>query len=202
MKKYKIIGLTGQTGAGKSTVSAVLAKGGAAVIDADRLVAELYKPESVCLRVLSAEFGEDIILPDKSLDRKKLAQRAFSAKEKTALLGSLIHPFVLSLFLEKAESLVKDGKKLIVFDAPQLFESRANVICDYIISITAEESLRRQRIMNRDSISEEMAESRINAQLPESYFKENSDFILENNGSQSELISKTEGLLGYLRQVI
>ena len=106
MKKYKIIGLTGQTGAGKSTVSAVLAKGGAAVIDADRLVAELYKPESVCLRVLSAEFGEDIILPDKSLDRKKLAQRAFASKEKTALLGSLIHPFVLSLFLEKAESLV------------------------------------------------------------------------------------------------
>lgn len=202
MKKYKILGLTGQTGAGKSTVSLTLEKSGAAVINADSLVAELYKPESVCLKILSAEFGNDIIMPDKTLDRKKLAQRAFATKEKKELLGKLIHPFVLALFLEKTEEYVNADKKLIVFDAPQLFESKANVICDYIISITADEEVRKKRIMLRDNISEEMAKSRINAQLSESYFKENSDFILENNGSKQELISKTEGLLGYLRQVI
>lgn len=202
MKKYKILGLTGQTGAGKSTVSEVFAKNGAAVINADRLVAELYEPNSVCLKILSAEFGSDIILPNKTLDRKKLAQRAFATKEKTEILGELIHPFVLSLFLKKAEECISADKKLIVFDAPQLFESRANVICDFIISITADESIRKQRIMQRDNISEEMADSRINAQLTESYFKENSDFILENNGTRQELISKAEGLLGYLRQVI
>lgn len=202
MKKYKILGLTGQTGAGKSTVSEVFAKNGAAVINADRLVAELYEPNSVCLKILSAEFGSDIILPNKTLDRKKLAQRAFATKEKTEILGELIHPFVLSLFLKKAEGCISADKKLIVFDAPQLFESRANVICDFIISITADENIRKQRIMQRDNISEEMADSRINAQLTESYFKENSDFILENNGSRQELISKAEGLLGYLRQVI
>lgn len=199
MKKYKILGLTGQTGAGKSTVSEVFAKNGAAVINADRLVAELYEPNSVCLKILSAEFGSDIILPNKTLDRKKLAQRAFATKEKTEILGELIHPFVLSLFLKKVEKCISADKKLIVFDAPQLFESRANVICDFIISITADENIRKQRIMQRDNISEEMADSRINAQLTESYFKENSDFILENNGSRQELISKAEGLLGYLR---
>lgn len=199
MKKYKILGLTGQTGAGKSTVSEVFAKNGAAVINADRLVAELYEPNSVCLKILSAEFGSDIILPNKTLDRKKLAQRAFETKEKTEILGELIHPFVLSLFLKKVEKCISADKKLIVFDAPQLFESRANVICDFIISITADENIRKQRIMQRDNISEEMADSRINAQLTESYFKENSDFILENNGSRQELISKAEGLLGYLR---
>ena len=63
MKKYKILGLTGQTGAGKSTVSKVFAKNGTAVINADELVAELYMPDSVCLKILSAEFGSDIILP-------------------------------------------------------------------------------------------------------------------------------------------
>lgn len=202
MKKYKIIGLTGQTGAGKSTVSKVFEKIGAAVVDADKLVAELYTPDSICLKVLSAEFGADVILQDKSLDRKKLAQRAFASKEKTELLGKLIHPFVISLFLEKVESFVKNDKKLILFDAPQLFESRAYVVCDYIISVVADEEIRTKRIMSRDNISEEMAKSRINAQLSENYFKDNSDFILENNGSQDELISKTEGLLGYLRQVI
>lgn len=202
MKKYKILGLTGQTGAGKSTVSAVFEKNGAAVINADKLVSELYMPGSVCLKILSAEFGGDIILPDKSLDRKKLAQRAFASKEKTAILGKLIHPFVLSLFLEKTEEFVNTDKKLIVFDAPQLFESRANMICDYIISITADENIRRQRIIQRDNISEQMADTRIKAQLSENYFKENSDFILENNGTQQELIDKTEGLFGYIRQVI
>lgn len=65
MKKYKILGLTGQTGAGKSTVSEVFAKSGTAVINADELVAELYMPDSVCLKILSAEFGSDIILPNK-----------------------------------------------------------------------------------------------------------------------------------------
>ena len=167
MKKYKILGLTGQTGAGKSTVSKVFAKNGTAVINADELVAELYMPDSVCLKILSAEFGSDIILPDKNLDRKKLAQRSFATKEKTAVLGKLIHPFVLSLFLEKTEKLVNNDKKFIVFDAPQLFESKANVICDYIISVTADENIRKQRIMQRDGISEEMAERRINAQLSE-----------------------------------
>ena len=196
MKKYKILGLTGQTGAGKSTVSEVFAKSGTAVINADELVAELYMPDSVCLKILSAEFGSDII------DRKKLAQRAFATKEKTAVLGKLIHPFVLSLFLEKTEKLVNSDKKFIVFDAPQLFESKANVICDYIISVTADENIRKQRIMQRDGISEEMAESRINAQLSENYFKDNSDFILENNGTKQELIDKAEGLFGYIRQVI
>lgn len=189
-------------GAGKSTVSKVFAKNGTAVINADELVAELYMPDSVCLKILSAEFGSDIILPNKNLDRKKLAQRAFATKEKTAVLGKLIHPFVLSLFLEKTEKLVNNDKKFIVFDAPQLFESKANVICDYIISVTADENIRKQRIMQRDGISEEMAESRINAQLSENYFKENSDFILENTGTKQELIDKAEGLFGYIRQVI
>ena len=97
---------------------------------------------------------------------------------------------------------LQQKKKPPFSDAPQLFESKANVICDYIISVTADENIRKQRIMQRDGISEEMAESRINAQLSENYFKDNSDFILENNGTKQELIDKAEGLFGYIRQVI
>ena len=93
MKKYKILGLTGQTGAGKSTVSKVFAKNGTAVINADELVAELYMPDSVCLKILSAEFGSDIILPNKNLDRKKLAQRAFAFSAN--LSTRLYFPFSL-----------------------------------------------------------------------------------------------------------
>lgn len=136
------------------------------------------------------------ILTERSLLKGHLQQKKNRRSRQT------YPPVCTFLFLEKTEKLVNNDKKFIVFDAPQLFESKANVICDYIISVTADENIRKQRIMQRDGISEEMAESRINAQLSENYFKDNSDFILENNGTKQELIDKAEGLFGYIRQVI
>ena len=198
MKKHRIIGLTGQTGAGKSTVSKMLLKNGAAVISADELVSQLYIPDSICLKTLSAQFGSDIIRSDKSLDRQKLAQKAFADSESTKLLNSIVHPFVLTLFLEKTAGFVREGCRCIVFDAPQLFESKANVFCDYIISVIADRSLRMERICKRDNISVQMAESRIKAQFSEKFFIENSDFVIENNGSEEQLREKAENLVSAL----
>lgn len=159
-------------------------------------------PTRYILRYFRLNLAVTLFCRTKILTERNLLKGHLQQKKKTAVLGKLIHPFVLSLFLEKTEKLVNSDKKFIVFDAPQLFESKANVICDYIISVTADENIRKQRIMQRDGISEEMAESRINAQLSENYFKDNSDFILENNGTKQELIDKAEGLFGYIRQVI
>lgn len=197
MKKHRIIGLTGQTGAGKSTVSEVLLQKGAAVINADELVSELYTPDSICLKTLAAQFGADILKADKSLDRPKLAQRAFADKESTKLLGEIVHPFVLTLFLEKTSQLVQNGYKCIVFDAPQLFESKANVFCDYIVSVIADKDIRLTRICKRDNISAEMAESRMNAQFSQEFFIENSDFVIENNGSEEQLREKAGNVTLY-----
>lgn len=195
MKKCRILGLTGQSGAGKSTVASFLEQNGFYVISADLLVRKIYNSGSPCLKTLAAVFGEDIISDNGTPDRKLLAKRAFSSKENTALLSSIVHPFVTAELFTQIKKAAESGATTVVYDAPQLFESNADVICDEIISVTAEKSVRLERICKRDNISKENALMRMNAQLDEEFFRENSDYIIENNSDLSSLNVQLEGLL-------
>lgn len=200
MKKCRIIGLTGQSGAGKSTVAGFLEQNGFKVINADLLVRKIYNSSSPCLKTIASVFGEDIITENGTPDRKLLAKRAFSSKQNIALLSSIVHPFVTAeLFAEIKKSAV-NGATTVVYDAPQLFESNADVICDEIISVTAEKSVRLERICKRDNISKENALMRMNAQLDEEFFRENSDYIIENNSDISSLNIQLEGLIKQLNR--
>lgn len=182
MKKIKLIGLTGQTGAGKSTVARIFAENGYTVINADSLVSKVYNENKACLSAVAARFGQDIINPDGSLNRQLLAQRAFSSPENTKALGELVHPFVLSLTLRE----LKNVKTDVVFDAPQLFESGIDVLCDAVAAVVADESVRLKRIIARDNITEQQALQRINAQYDEEFFRQNCDYIIENNSGSPE----------------
>jgi dephospho-CoA kinase len=195
LKKCRILGLTGQSGAGKSTVASFLEQNGFYVISADLLVRKIYNSGSPCLKTLAAVFGEDIISDNGTPDRKLLAKRAFSSKENTALLSSIVHPFVTAELFTQIKKAAESGATKIVYDAPQLFESNADVICDEIISVTAEKSVRLERICKRDNISKENALMRMNAQLDEEFFRENSDYIIENNSDLSSLNVQLESLL-------
>ena len=178
MARIKIIGLTGQSGAGKSTAARLFEENGFTVINADTLVRNIYTANPACLKAVAASFGQDIILPDGTLDRRLLASRAFSSAENTALLGALVHPFVLAETLK----ILKNVTGCAVLDAPQLFESSIDVICDRIVSVTADEAVRVRRIMERDGISGEQAKERVSAQLSEDFFCAHSDDVIENNG--------------------
>ena len=182
MKRVKIIGLTGQSGAGKSTAAQVFEQNGFAVINADSLVKRVYGQNEYCLDA------------DGTLNRKLLAKRAFSSEENTRALGGIVHPFVLSEFLKE----LKDASGYAVFDAPQLFESGIDVICDTVVSVVAEESTRLARIMNRDGITEDEARQRINAQFSEEFFRANSDYIIENN-TDGGLEQKTLELIAVIK---
>lgn len=195
MKKCRILGLTGQSGAGKSTVAEFLEQNGFYVISADLLVKKIYNSGSPCLKTIAAVFGEDIISDNGTPDRKLLAKRAFSSKENTALLSSIVHPFVTAELFTQIKKAAESGATTVVYDAPQLFESNADVICDKIISVTAEKSVRLERICKRDNISKENALMRMNAQLDEEFFRENSDYIIENNSDLSSLNVQLESLL-------
>ena len=200
MKKCRILGLTGQSGAGKSTVAEFLEQNGFYVISADLLVRKIYNSGSPCLKTIAAVFGEDIISDNGTPDRKLLAKRAFSSKENTALLSSIVHPFVTAELFTQIKKAAESGATTVVYDAPQLFESNADVICDKIISITAEKSVRLERICKRDNISKENALMRMNAQLDEEFFRENSDYIIENNSDISSLKIQLESLLKQLNR--
>ncbi len=188
MKHYKLIGLTGQSGAGKSTVAEAFSKLGAYVINADKIVAELYNAGSPCLKAVAAEFGQDTIRADGTLDRRLLAQRAFASSERTDALNRLVHPFVTARLFE----LLRGAEGIVVFDAPQLFEADADVICDAVVAVTADKDIRVNRIIKRDSLSEEQAMLRVNAQHSEEYFRARADYIIENNFDEESLRIQAE----------
>lgn len=187
MRKAIIIGLTGQTGAGKTTAADMLRKFGYGIVDADRTAARVTEKGSPVLEALASNFGQDIKRADGTLDRKLLAERAFADEKHTKLLNDITHPEIVRLIMKKVEGKFRYGFEGVVIDAPQLFESGLSSECSLIISVTAPESVRLKRIMERDGMTEEDAEKRMHAQLSEDFFKEHSDIIIINDGSTEYL---------------
>lgn len=178
MKNYKLIGLTGPTGAGKSEIAQFFRKSGYEVICADFLAREILNNPLV-IQSLKANFGDDIIMNNK-LNRGLLAERAFKNSDTKKLLDSITHPFISLEFFDELKRISKTGAQRILFDASQLFESGADVICDCVISVTAPKEVRLNRIKERDGLTDEQANERINVQFTDEYFRENSDFVIEN----------------------
>lgn len=187
--EFKIIGLTGQSGAGKSTVSKVFEDFGAKVIDADTLAHNALKTKK-CKENLRKAFGEGIFDENGEVVRKALANAAFKDKESTSLLNKCTHPVIIELSKEAFEKAEQDSYKAAVFDAPTLFESGLDSMCFLVVSVIADKSIRARRIMKRDNLSHDEAMLRLNAQHPDSFYTEKSGYIIENNGTQDELRSK------------
>jgi len=156
-----VIGLTGPTGAGKSTAAGMLAALGCAVIDGDALAREITLPGSPVLAQLAARFGKDIY-KGKNLDRALLAERAFTDEKSRRDLNSITHPAITALAMTRAKAL--QGARAIVLDAAALLESDLARACDHILLVTAPEALRLERILRRGGISEQTARKRIAAQ--------------------------------------
>lgn len=182
-----VIGLTGQTGAGKSTVSKVFVQNGFRLIDADAISRHVVARGSHCLADLQECFTDAILTPDGELDRKVMASIAFSDHRKLEMLNTIMYPYIVGEILRMIHRFSQQNHKLILLDAPTLFESRTDDFCDLIISVVAKPELRMQRIMERDHISEKAAQQRMEMQLTEEFFRLHSDTVLENNSSFSEL---------------
>ncbi|MBQ2842172.1 MAG: threonylcarbamoyl-AMP synthase [Clostridia bacterium] len=177
--KIPVIGLTGQTGAGKTTVASILKEKGCRIVDTDILARKAVQNPEV-IGMLLKRFGDDII-KDGVLDRHELARRAFSTPEGTDALSAITHPEITRLAIEEIHTAEKDGAAAAVVDAALLFDSPLVAICDKNISVVADEKIRLERIIKRDSISESDALLRINAQPPTEYYTEKSDIIINNN---------------------
>lgn len=187
MRRGIVIGLTGQTGAGKSTVAEGLKKYGYGIIDADAISRLVMEKGSPILPRIRETFGSDVFNPDSSINRAALAKKAFSSPENTKKLNEITHPEISRLVLKKVQGAFFDGYEGVIIDAPQLFESKLSYDCKFIISVVAPKDVRLKRIIERDGITEEEAMRRINAQLPEDFFREKSNVIIENNGDEERL---------------
>lgn len=193
MKKMLIIGLTGQTGAGKSTVSEILEKYGCYHIDADKVAHDILENNKEVQEKLKERFGEDITGANGKIDRKILATRAFADKDSTLALNAITHPAVnneiQNIILKQKEY----GTKAVIIDAIALFESGEAKICDYTVAVIAPRDVRLERIIARDKISVSRANERINAQKDESFFTLNADYII-NNCEPYNIYDETEKL--------
>lgn len=178
-----VVGLTGQTGAGKSTVSKVFASNGFAVINADIVARKIVEKGTECLKEINEIFGDDVIYADGTLNRKALGGIVFSDKKKLEVLNTITYPYITGEILRQIRMHSMNGEKLILLDAPTLFESRADDFCELIISVLAEPDTREARIIKRDGLTSEQARKRMNSQYDEDFFVSRSDFIIKNNSN-------------------
>lgn len=202
MKQVCVIGLTGQTGAGKSSVSKIIRSQGIAVIDCDEVSREVVANEKCCLADLALEFSIAILNMDGTLNRKRLGEIVFNDSKKLERLNALIFPYIRSYLKEKIEQFEAQGEKVVVLDAPTLFESGIDADCDFVISVIAPEPLRLNRIVVRDHLTDEEARRRIAAQHNDAYYTTRSQIVIVNDKDQQELHVKTLELVGVIHRAI
>ena len=191
----KILGLTGQSGAGKTLFAKMLTEKGHPCINADELYHSMLIPPSKVLDAIKTTFGEEFLLPDGSLDRKKLGRHVFLNKERLTLLNETVLPIVTEKIAEIANQHQKAGATLLIIDAPTLFESGYDKSCDMTVSIIAPKESRTDRIADRDNISLEDAILRTNAQKDDSFYYERSDYVIVNDKDLDDLQRKAERLI-------
>ena len=175
----RIIGLTGPTGAGKSTWSAAFRTLGCAVIDCDKLARKVVENPAVQTALQVAFGGES--LKSGVLDRRLLASRAFADKQSVQRLNVVTHPAILEQITHEITEYEQRGIGVIIIDAPQLFEGGLEKMCTLVAAVLAPQQIRLKRIMQRDKISEEEAWLRMASQYGDDYFKEHADCILDGS---------------------
>lgn len=187
------IGLTGGIACGKSTVSAMLVRRGAILIDADRLAREVVEPGTPALAEVVRVFGQAVLRGDGTLDRQELGRLVFGSEEKRRTLEDILHPPIRKLMLERmAEAEKQAPDKLVVVDVPLLYESELEDYYQEVMVVYAPEEVQLARLMERNGLSEEEARKRLKAQMPIEWKKEWADHVVDNSGELSATEEQVE----------
>jgi len=194
MSRFYVAAITGRSGSGKSYASEYLANAGVPVIDGDVVARQVVQKGSRCLQELTKAFGKEILQEDGSLNRQLLAEICFSNPDDRDRLNRITHPHIIKVITKEFDNLREQGKGYCVVEAAALVESGLYSICDKVIMITSLEQLQIQRIMKRDSITEQQARTRLSSQLASDEVKNICDMIISNNGTLEEFNSKLDML--------
>jgi dephospho-CoA kinase len=195
----RVFGLTGGIGSGKSTVAALLRERGVPVVDADELAREALAPDSPGLSAVITAFGPGVLLPDGSLDRKRLGALVFADPDARKKLNGITHPIVRQLSQGRFAALEALGVRLAGYDVPLLFEVGLDQTLRPVVVVAASEATQLQRILERGGLSREEAQARIAAQWPLTEKRARADHVIDNDGSRAELAAQVDVLVERLR---
>lgn len=189
-----VIGITGPTGAGKTTVLHVLKELGGAVADCDAIYHELLRTSAALQNELKNRFGEDIFDQNGDLRRKELGAIVFGDEKALADLNAITHRHIIAELDRRIARAEAQGCPAIALDAVALLESGVGERCRVTIAVTASEEVRSRRIQAREGIGEDYARSRIAAQKPPEWFEERCDHTLRNDGAREALERQARAL--------
>ncbi len=190
-----IYGITGPSGAGKSLLGEYCAAHGIPHMDADALYHSLLIPPSEAVDALRRTFGDKILDANGGIDRRALSAIVFHDKKKLALLNQTVLDIVLREIRSRLAVLANEGVAAVAVDAPTLIESGFDRECDVVIAVLSPKETRITRIIERDGLSRERAEERVNAQKPDDFYREAADAVLWNDGDREALFASFQALL-------
>lgn len=190
-----LIGLTGGIASGKSTVARRLVEHGAIHLDADQLARRVVEPGSACLDAIVAEFGDDVLRHDGTLDRQKLGDIVFHDDEARARLNAIVHPAVRELsgrLIAKAEQ--EDPDAVVVYDVPLLVEAQVDHPFDLIVVTSAPKRAQVKRLVEERGLDPLHAEARVDAQISDEDRRAVADVVIETGGSLAHTMSQADAL--------
>jgi dephospho-CoA kinase len=183
-----LVGLTGGIGAGKSTVSAMLAERGAVIVDADRIARDLQAPGSPVLDAMAGRFGSHIVLDDGVLDRAAVAKIVFNDEQALADLNGIVHPAMQSEIQRQIDA-HHETDRVVVLDFPLLGENpRKGLAATIVVDIPVEVAV--QRLVDQRGMDEDDARARISSQLSRQERVSSATHVVDNGGDRDSLIAQ------------
>jgi dephospho-CoA kinase len=187
------VGLTGGIACGKSTVSEMFVRRGAHLIDFDDLAHDVQKPGRAAWEKVVEYFGDSILLPDKNIDRKKLAKIVFTDSDKLAALNQIVHPYVFLEWHNYLEKIISKEKSAIILAAvPLLFEIKRQNLFDVTLLVIASPEEQLKRLIVRNGLTREDAQKRIKSQMPIEQKVALADIVIDNQKTVAETEKKVQ----------
>jgi dephospho-CoA kinase len=182
----RVIGLTGGIASGKSTAARMLAELGAPVVDADQIARDVVRPGEPALAELVDAFGTEVLLPDGTLDRKRLGAIVFADAEKRRRLNAITHPRIGVATQARLGELRAAGAPLAIYEAALIVENGLHRALDGLIVVHCREAQQLQRLVGRDGLTEADAQARIAAQAPLADKLAAATWVVDTSGTLAE----------------
>ncbi len=195
-----LVGLTGNIGSGKSTVAQMLSERGATIIDADVLARRAVETGTAAYDKIVARWGPEILAPDGNIDRAALRRIVFADHEQLEELNQIVHPEVERLRARLVEQARKRGDRIVICDIPLLFERRMTDRFDRIILVDSHRTVRLERLVAERGLREAEAMEMIAAQMPAELKRPGADFVIDNDGTLTQLERKVQDVWVALKE--